>query len=67
VPPPGLAAVNALRRSATDKWLGGVCGGLAVATGLESWVWRLMLALLFLLGGVGLLIYLLLWLFVPAE
>ena len=64
---PGVAAVNAMRRSATDKWLGGVCGGLARATGLESWVWRLIFAVLFLFGGTGLLIYLLLWIFVPAE
>lgn len=66
-PTPGVAAVNAMRRSATDKWLGGVCGGLARATGLESWVWRLIFAVLFLFGGTGLLIYLLLWIFVPAE
>jgi len=65
--PQGMAAVNAMRRSATDKWLGGVCGGLARSTGLESWVWRLIFAVLFLFGGTGLLIYLLLWIFVPAE
>jgi phage shock protein C len=66
-PTPGVAAVNAMRRSTTDKWLGGVCGGLARVTGLESWVWRLMFAVLFLFGGTGLLIYLLLWIFVPGE
>ncbi|MEK8050534.1 PspC domain-containing protein [Ideonella sp. DXS22W] len=64
---PGLAAVNAFRRSLTDKWLGGVCGGLARVTGLESWAWRLIFAVLFLWGGAGLLVYLLLWIFVPAE
>src|ERR1700735_4208653 len=37
---PAVAAVNALRRSRTDRVLGGVCGGLARATGVESWVWR---------------------------
>ena len=64
---PGVAAVNAMRRSASDKWLGGVCGGLGRATGLESWVWRLIFAVLFLFGGTGILIYLLLWIFVPAD
>ncbi|MED5619254.1 PspC domain-containing protein [Ideonella sp. BN130291] len=66
-PAPALAGVNALRRSRTDQWLGGVCGGIARATGAESWVWRLVFALLFLFGGVGLLAYVLLWIFVPSE
>ena len=56
-----------LRRSRTDRWLGGVCGGLAVSTGLDSWVWRLVFALFTLTFGFGLAIYLLLWIFVPEE
>jgi len=66
-PPPAVAAVNSFRRSATDKWIGGICGGLAVATGVESWVWRLILTVLLLFGGTGLILYVLLWIFVPAE
>ena len=69
-PPPApaaLAAVNRLRRSTTDKWIGGVCGGLAQATGVESWLWRLILTVLLLFGGTGLILYVLLWIFVPAE
>ena len=65
--PAALDAVNRLRRSRADRWIAGVCGGLASATGLESWVWRLIFALLFLLGGTGILVYLLLWVFVPGE
>ena len=65
--PPGVAAVNAFRRSSTDKWLGGVCGGLAAATGVESWVWRLIFTVLALFGGTGVVLYLLLWIFVPAN
>jgi phage shock protein C len=61
------AAINALRRSRTDRWLGGVCGGLAKVTGVESWVWRLMFALLTITLGVGAVVYLLLWIFVPEE
>jgi phage shock protein C len=61
------AEINALRRSRTDRWLGGVCGGLAVATGVESWVWRLVFALFTLTFGFGAVIYLLLWIFVPEE
>jgi phage shock protein C len=67
VPPPAAAAVNNFRRSATDRWIGGVCGGLGVATGVESWVWRLILTVLLMFGGTGLIVYLLLWIFVPLE
>lgn len=62
---PAARAVNLLRRSADDRWLGGVCGGIAQSTGLPSWVWRLFLTVLVLFGGTGILIYLLLWFFVP--
>lgn len=59
--------VNGLRRSRSDRWIGGVCGGLANSTALESWVWRLVFALLLVFGGAGLLFYLLLWIFVPLD
>ena len=61
------AAINALRRSSGDRWIGGVCGGIGRATGIDSWVWRLLFALLLLCGGAGLVLYVLLWIFVPAE
>lgn len=64
---PVLAALNALRRSRSDRWIAGVCGGLAKTTGVESWVWRLVFALLLLCGGAGAVLYLLLWIFVPGE
>jgi phage shock protein PspC (stress-responsive transcriptional regulator) len=66
-PTPAMAAISALRRSTSDRWVAGVCGGIAVATGVESWVWRLIFAALLLWGGVGLLVYLLLWVFVPEN
>ncbi|MCW5636478.1 MAG: PspC domain-containing protein [Rubrivivax sp.] len=62
-----MAAVNAMRRPQAGRWLGGVCVGLAAATGLDAWVWRLLFVLLALWGGAGLLVYLLLWIFVPGE
>lgn len=65
--PEALAAVNALRRPLADRWVGGVCGSLAAATGLDTWVWRLLFVLLALWGGAGLVLYLLLWIFVPSE
>jgi len=64
---PGMEAISRLRRSLSDSWIGGVCGGIAQATGVESWIWRLIFAVLFLFGGTGLLLYILLWIFVPSE
>ncbi len=64
---PAVAAVNRLRRSRADRWIAGVCGGVAVITGVESWIWRLILAVLALFGGTGVLLYILLWIFVPDE
>ncbi len=59
--------VSRLRRSRTDRWLGGVCGGLAKVSDLESWVWRLVFALGLSLGGASIPIYVLMWIFVPEE
>ncbi len=64
---PLFQALNGLRRSATDRWLGGVCGGLAQATGVEAWLWRILFVACFAMGGVGLLVYVVLWVFVPLE
>ena len=61
------ARLNVFRRSRTDRWLGGLCGGLAVSTGVDSWIWRLAFACLFFLCGAGLLVYILFWIFVPSE
>jgi phage shock protein C len=66
-PEPLAAAVNSFRRSRNDRWIGGVCGGIARSTAVESWVWRLLFAVLFLCFGAGLLVYLLLWIFVPSD
>ena len=64
---PNVGAVNGIRRARLDRWLGGVCGGIARATGLDSWVWRLIFTVLFLAFGSGILLYILLWIFVPEE
>jgi phage shock protein C len=56
-----------LARSEDDRWLGGVCGGLGKHTPLPSWVWRVIFTALFLCVGTGLLLYVLLWIFMPKE
>ncbi|WP_343630048.1 PspC domain-containing protein [Roseateles sp.] len=64
---PAINAINALRRSRDDRWIGGVCGGIARLTGITSWFWRIVFVGLTLCGGVGPLLYLLMWIFIPQE
>ncbi len=67
-PTPGVSHFQSLRRSRVDRWLGGVCGGLAGTLGMEAWVWRLLFAVLTILtSGFGALVYILMWIFVPEE
>jgi phage shock protein C len=53
-----------LRRSSADRMLGGVCGGLAEYSRIDVTLWRIgfVVAALF---GVGVVIYLLLWIIMP--
>ena len=61
------AAINGLQRSWHERWIAGVCGGLAVQTGIPTWTWRILCMLATLLHGFGILIYVLMWIFVPLE
>lgn len=55
-----------LRRSRTDKMIGGVSGGLAEYSGVDPLLWRVGFVALTFAGGSGILVYLLLWLLMPA-
>lgn len=69
-----------LYRSAEDKWIGGVCGGLAAYFDKDPWIFRLAFGIPLLFGtglldgfsfvfgslsGAALLIYILLWIVLP--
>ncbi|WP_161988533.1 PspC domain-containing protein [Pedococcus bigeumensis] len=54
-----------LRRDGDDKWLAGVCSGIATRLGVDPIVIRAALVLLVILGGVGITIYLIAWAFLP--
>lgn len=56
-----------LYRSADDNVIAGVCGGLADYFKIDSTLVRIIFVLLSLGGGSGILIYLIMWLVVPAE
>ncbi|HLF28051.1 MAG TPA: PspC domain-containing protein [Anaerolineae bacterium] len=56
-----------LYRSRTDRMLGGVCGGLGRYFGVDPSLIRLVFVLLFVFGGSGFLLYLILWIVLPEE
>lgn len=66
-PPEPKSALNRLHLSNGDRWIGGVCGGLGEFSGIPSWSWRILFVLTAFLHGLGLLMYVLLWIFVPRQ
>ena len=55
-------------RTASDRMIAGVCGGLAVQFGVPTAVMRLAFALMTLFaGGIGLVIYAVLWAVMPLD
>jgi phage shock protein PspC (stress-responsive transcriptional regulator) len=56
-----------LSRPRDDRWIAGVCAGLARRFGLPSGVVRLLFVLSCLLPGPQILIYLVLWAMMPSE
>jgi phage shock protein C len=56
-----------LYRSRTNRQIAGVCGGLAQYFNLDATLVRVIFALLAVMGGSGLLLYVILWLVVPEE
>lgn len=56
-----------LYRSKTDRFLGGVCGGLGKYLGFNSAIVRLIFLVLIFGTGWGVLLYLALWILLPAE
>jgi phage shock protein C len=62
-----MAQTRKLYRSRTDRKLAGVCGGLAQYFNADPTLIRVLFVVLALLGGPGLVIYLVLWILVPEE
>ena len=58
-----------LKRSTTDVWLGGVCGGIAEYLDIDPTLVRIGYVVLSLGSAAfpGLLIYLILWMIMPKE
>lgn len=59
---------QALRRSKSDRWIAGVCGGLGEFFGIHPFWFRLAMLIAFIPGGVpGVLIYLIAMIIIPSE
>lgn len=56
-----------LRLSATDRKIGGVCGGLGEFFALDPLLFRVAFVVLAFVGGLGVLLYVVLWLVIPAP
>ncbi|MFC2031067.1 PspC domain-containing protein [Chloroflexota bacterium] len=60
--------MSKLRRSRSNRWIGGICGGLGEFFGLGAFWFRLLFFILLVPGGLpGLIPYLILWLIIPLE
>lgn len=56
-----------LMRSETDRMIAGVCGGLAAYLGVDPVLVRLAFVILLLASGIGLGIYVILWIVMPTP
>jgi phage shock protein PspC (stress-responsive transcriptional regulator) len=59
--------VKKFYRSRTDRVLFGICGGLGKYFGIDPILFRLLFVLLFLVNGVGLLLYIIMVVVTPEE
>src|SRR5690606_23194504 len=62
-----LSKKKTLRRSNSNRILTGVCGGIGEFLGVDANLVRLAFAVFTLLGGSGVLLYLIAWLVIPEE
>ena len=66
--PAHTASPRRLVRTRDDRWLGGVCGGIADYTGLDANLVRLLVVLGTVLGFGSLLVaYLVAWVLMPEQ
>jgi phage shock protein PspC (stress-responsive transcriptional regulator) len=56
-----------LTRSTTDKYVAGVSGGLGRYLGVDPTLFRVAFGVSVVFGGIGILAYVALWLFVPTD
>ena len=62
-----MTGSTALARRRSGRIIAGVCGGLAQRFGLQPWQVRLLFVVSCLLPGPQILLYIALWIILPAE
>ena len=67
VPSESQSVLHRFQRSRRKALLGGVCSGIAEISDTPSWVWRFLFTFAFFLGGISVVVYILLWIFVPQK
>lgn len=56
-----------LRRNKIDGMLGGVCAGIGDYVGIDAGIIRVLFVLLVLFTGLPVIVYVLLWIFIPKD
>lgn len=64
---PAARAGRRLQLSATERMIGGVCGGLGEFFELDPILFRAAFLVLAVVGGAGIVLYLVLWLLIPGP
>jgi phage shock protein PspC (stress-responsive transcriptional regulator) len=62
-----IQGLKRLSLSSSDRKFAGVCGGLGEFFGLDSVLFRVIFLALIFVGGLGVILYVILWLIVPAK
>lgn len=62
-----MGDVRRLKRSSRDKKIAGICGGFGEYFNVDPTLVRVLWILAVLLGGTGLLLYLILWIVMPLD
>jgi phage shock protein C len=65
--PPEPDGRRVLRRSRSDRVIGGVCGGLGRYLGVDAVLLRIAFVVLAVAGGGGILLYVVAWVLIPEE
>ena len=59
---------QSLNRSSSDKFIAGVCGGIARSFGIDAAIVRIAFVVLAILGfSIGIWVYLIAWLLLPID
>jgi phage shock protein PspC (stress-responsive transcriptional regulator) len=59
--------IKRLKRSKSDKIIGGVCGGVANYLNTDPVIVRIIWVLLCFAAGLGILLYIICWIIMPLE